>query len=144
MPDKPTNSPASAGHSPHNTTEVLTRAKHGLSSNSTLEIPTMDANTTNAEVETSNPPSGIIPEIEAIDTDLQKDATALAEKERERQAKTSRENGVWQVEFTNDGDPPAGPLNESGGLANLRQLAESHGVNMHLESAPVFRMILEF
>lgn len=58
--------------------------------------------------------------------------------------KTSRENGVWQVEFTNDGDPPAGPLNESGGLANLRQLAESHGVNMHLGSAPVFRMILEF
>ena len=58
--------------------------------------------------------------------------------------KTRRENGVWQVEFTNDGAPPAGPLNETGGLLNLRQLAESHGVNMQMESAPVFRLILEF
>jgi putative DNA primase/helicase len=93
MPDKPTNSPASAGHSPHNTTEVLTRAKHGLSSNSTLETPFMETNSSNAEVEASANTSGILPEIEAIDTELQKDATDLAEKESERQAETSRENG---------------------------------------------------
>ena len=60
----------------------------------------MKINSTNAEIETSANASGIIPEIEAIDTDLQKDATALAENERERQAKTSRENG------TKGGRPP--------------------------------------
>ena len=109
MPDKPTNSPASAGYSPHNTTEVLTHAKHGLSLNSTLEIPTMDTNTTNAEVETSKITSGIIPEIKAIDPDLQKDATALMEKERERQAETNRENG------SKGGRPPI----DRDGLAHL-------------------------
>ncbi len=91
MPDQIKNSPASAGHSPHNTTEVLAPGKHGFSSN--LEIPTMDTNTTNAEAEASANDSGILPEIEAIDTDLQKDATSLTEKEREHLAETSRENG---------------------------------------------------
>lgn len=48
------------------------------------------------------------------------------------------------VRFTNDGAPPRGPVRESGGLANLRKLAEQHGIAMRVESQPQFVLILEF
>ena len=93
MSDKTTNSPASAGHPLTSNTEVSEHAQNDLKTNLTEDTSTMRTNTTNTEAEASATPSGIIPEIEAIDTDLRKDAIDLAEKERERQAKTSRENG---------------------------------------------------
>ena len=93
MSDKTTNSPASAGHPLTSNTEVTEHAQNDLKTNLTEDTSTMRTNTTNVETEASTNTSGIIPEIEAIDTDLQKDATDLAEKERERQAETSRENG---------------------------------------------------
>ena len=48
------------------------------------------------------------------------------------------------VSLTNDGDPPAGPVRETGGLGDLRRLAEQNGVEMQVESAPVFRLQLKF
>ena len=51
---------------------------------------------------------------------------------------------MWTVEFYNDGRSPKGPLEEVGGLANLRMLAESHGVEMRIESEPVFLLTLRF
>ena len=46
------------------------------------------------------------------------------------------------VTLTNDGEPPAGPVRETGGLANLRALIERQGGRMEIESAPVFRLVL--
>ncbi|MBQ6023840.1 MAG: ATP-binding protein [Clostridia bacterium] len=48
------------------------------------------------------------------------------------------------VELTNDGRPPAGPVRETGGLKNLRALVENRGGRMTVESAPVFRLVLDF
>lgn len=93
MSDKTTNSPASAGHPLTSNTEVTEHAQNDLKTNLTEDTSTMRTNTTKVETEASANTSGIIPEIEAIDTNLQKDATDLAEKERERQAENSRENG---------------------------------------------------
>lgn len=42
------------------------------------------------------------------------------------------------VVLTNDGAPPAGPIRETGGLANLRKLTEKKGGVLEIESAPVF------
>lgn len=50
------------------------------------------------------------------------------------------ENDV--ITLTNDGDPPDGPVRETGGLANLRALTERQGGTMIIESAPVFRLVL--
>lgn len=50
------------------------------------------------------------------------------------------ENDV--ITLTNDGEPPAGPVRETGGLANLRALIERQGGRMEIESAPVFRLVL--
>ena len=44
--------------------------------------------------------------------------------------------------FVSDGEPPAGPVRETGGLANLRALIERQGGQMEIESAPVFRLVL--
>ena len=93
MPRASNPSPASAGHPLTTNTEVTPQAQNDLKTHLMEDNSTMKTNTTNTEAEASATPSGIIPEIEAIDTDLQKDATDLAEKERERQAETSRENG---------------------------------------------------
>ena len=46
------------------------------------------------------------------------------------------------VTLTNDGKPPAGPVEETGGLKNLRSLTERTGGEMHIESAPAFRLTL--
>ena len=88
-----TPSPASAGHPLTTNTEVTPQAQNDLKTHLIEDNSIMDTNTTNVEAEASANNSGILPEIEAIDTDLQKDATALTEKERERLAETSRENG---------------------------------------------------
>ena len=56
--------------------------------------------------------------------------------------KLARENGDCVVSLTGDGEPPAGPIRETGGLANLRALVERQGGEMAVESAPAFRVIL--
>ena len=48
------------------------------------------------------------------------------------------------VELTNDGNPPKGPVIETGGLKNLRALVENRGGRMTVESKPAFRLVLEF
>lgn len=49
-----------------------------------------------------------------------------------------------RIEITNDGEPPKGPVRESGGLNMLRKKAEALKVSMVIESSPVFRLILDF
>lgn len=46
------------------------------------------------------------------------------------------------ITLTNDGEPPAGQVRETGGLSNLRALIERQGGQMEIESAPVFRLVL--
>lgn len=58
--------------------------------------------------------------------------------------KSRLDGDMWTVAFTNDGRPPAGPVEEVGGLANLRALAESHGVEMCVGSEPAFSLTLRF
>ena len=48
------------------------------------------------------------------------------------------------VALTNDGNPPEEPVQEAGGLSNLRSLTERQGGTMMIESAPVFRLLLTF
>ena len=53
-------------------------------------------------------------------------------------------DGEWNVEFTNSGDPPKENSFETGGLIDLRRLAENNGVEMKIEWTPVFRLTLNF
>ena len=46
------------------------------------------------------------------------------------------------MRFTNNGRPPAAPVKETGGLANLRRRIEAIGGTMTINSAPQFEMIL--
>lgn len=55
-----------------------------------------------------------------------------------------REGNAVSVELTNDGRPPQGPVNETGGLKNLRALTENRGGRMKVESRAEFRLLLEF
>ncbi|MBQ6164995.1 MAG: hypothetical protein IJK23_11025 [Clostridia bacterium] len=55
-----------------------------------------------------------------------------------------QEDGAVVMELTNDGRPPRGPIKETGGLKNLRALAERKGGRMTVESAPAFRLTLRF
>ena len=100
MSDKTTISPASAGHSLSANAEISAhKSKHEQ------EIITMNPDiairndsvingTNNSTKESASAnTSGIIPGIEQADPDLPQDAQTLTEKERERQAETSRENG---------------------------------------------------
>ncbi|MBQ6268379.1 MAG: ATP-binding protein [Clostridia bacterium] len=48
------------------------------------------------------------------------------------------------VTLTNDGKPPAGPVQETGGLRNLRAMTQAQGGTMEIESTPAFRLILRF
>lgn len=43
-----------------------------------------------------------------------------------------------QVSFTNNGTSPEGEIHESGGLANLRSLANTYGYSMQLKTSPAF------
>ena len=58
--------------------------------------------------------------------------------------KSRRADGKAIVEITNDGDPPADTVRETGGLKNLRTLSHAKGVEMRVESKPVFRLTLCF
>lgn len=48
------------------------------------------------------------------------------------------------IKLTNDGDPPAGPVEETGGLRNLRTAVEHLGGIMEIESTPAFVLTLRF
>ena len=48
------------------------------------------------------------------------------------------------VIFTNNGRAPGDPVPETGGLGNLRRMAESQGVRMELSGTPVFCLTLHF
>lgn len=56
----------------------------------------------------------------------------------------SNEGAQTVIALTNDGEPPAAPIVETGGLADLRKLAGSRGVAMTVESAPKFCLKLKF
>ncbi len=58
--------------------------------------------------------------------------------------KNRRAGDGWQTEITNDGAPPQGPIAETGGLKNLRVLAEAGGMEMTVQSAPAFRLTLQY
>lgn len=53
-------------------------------------------------------------------------------------------DGQTVVSLTNDGSPPAEPVRETGGLADLRRLAEQNGMALTIESAPAFCLQLKF
>ncbi len=53
-----------------------------------------------------------------------------------------KENGQVTVCFTNNGKPPADTIQETGGLLSLRELVESAGGKMEIESRPFFRLKL--
>lgn len=48
------------------------------------------------------------------------------------------------ITMTNNGDPPAGPVEETGGLRNLRAAVERQGGAMEIESVPAFVLTLRF
>ncbi|MCR5782877.1 MAG: ATP-binding protein [Clostridia bacterium] len=54
------------------------------------------------------------------------------------------EENCVKVELTNDGKPPTGKINETGGLKNLRALVEGQGGEMTVLGDPVFRLVLSF
>ena len=58
--------------------------------------------------------------------------------------RVSNEGAQTVIALTNDGEPPAAPIVETGGLADLRKLAESRGVAMTVESAPEFCLKLKY
>ena len=49
----------------------------------------------------------------------------------------------YLMRFTNNGRPPCTPVNETGGLANLRRMTETIGGKMTINSSPQFEMILQ-
>ena len=55
-----------------------------------------------------------------------------------------REDAAVEVELTNDGRPPKGPVSETGGLKNLRVLAETRNGRMTVKSEPAFCLTLRF
>ncbi|MBO5985299.1 MAG: hypothetical protein J6Q02_00680, partial [Lachnospiraceae bacterium] len=50
----------------------------------------------------------------------------------------------WIITYENDGTAPAGPVQETGGLANLRQKLEQAGGSMEVEAQPHFRLTVRF
>ena len=49
-----------------------------------------------------------------------------------------------KVEITNNGRMPLTPVQEAGGLSNLRHMVERAGGNMTIESSPQFLLRLDF
>ena len=49
----------------------------------------------------------------------------------------------YAVTLTNDGKPPDGTIEETGGLGNLRALTEKQNGTMEIEETPVFRLKLQ-
>lgn len=56
----------------------------------------------------------------------------------------SEDENTIAAELTNTGKPPVGTIQESGGLKNLRRIAEEAGASMTIESAPHFLLRLKF
>jgi len=54
-----------------------------------------------------------------------------------------REYSFFVVEYTNDGEKPANPISEGGGLSSLRQSVESEGGIMETEISPQFVLRLK-
>ncbi len=50
----------------------------------------------------------------------------------------------WIITYENDGKAPAGPVQETGGLANLRQKLGQAGGSMEVEAQPHFRLTVRF
>ena len=53
------------------------------------------------------------------------------------------EYSFFVVEYTNDGEKPANPISEGGGLSSLRQSVESEGGIMETEIFPQFVLRLK-
>ena len=53
-------------------------------------------------------------------------------------------NGTIAVEFTHDGQPPRGVVEEKGGLRTLRSMVEQYGGAMEIRSMPNFRLTIRF
>ena len=49
---------------------------------------------------------------------------------------------AYAITFTNDGNPPAGEIRETGGLGNLKRQVEALGGRMELSAKPRFEMVL--
>ena len=54
-----------------------------------------------------------------------------------------REDGLWRLVLTNDGEAPKGSIRETGGLSDLRREVEAAEGTLVIESEPRFRMTLE-
>lgn len=52
--------------------------------------------------------------------------------------KVSEESGDYRIQFSNNGEPPASAVSETGGLKNLRTLVEYSGGTMEIVSSPEF------
>lgn len=91
---------------------------------------------------------GVLPEAEhlqnVIDTALNVHVTNVLRHAHGKQAFLSVSEGAddFTLTFTNDGKPPAAPVRETGGLANLRREAEAAGGHMTIQSALHFELIL--
>lgn len=92
--------------------------------------------------------SGELPEDEAlipvIDTALTVHATNLL---RHAEGKTgyitvTETAAHYDLHFTNDGKPPRGSIQETGGLQNLRRITEKAGGEMRVNAQPRFEMLL--
>ncbi|MBR3058925.1 MAG: hypothetical protein IKG93_13300 [Clostridiales bacterium] len=57
--------------------------------------------------------------------------------------KTVHKDGRCTYTFTNDGQPPAGKVEEKGGLKNLRKRVEAQGGSMFIDSMPRFALHIE-
>ena len=84
---------------------------------------------------------GLIP---VVETALSVHTTNVLRHARGSRAmvRCTREKDGWELEFTNDGAPPALPLREGGGLGNLRSRVEALGGTMEIDPSPVFRLRL--
>ena len=52
------------------------------------------------------------------------------------------ENGKLKLELSDSGSGPVGPVAETGGLANLKNITEAAGGSMRLETEPAFKLTL--
>ena len=54
----------------------------------------------------------------------------------------TKAEAMYVITLTNDGKPPIGFIQETGGLGNLRTLTEKQNGTMEIESAPTFLLTL--
>lgn len=57
--------------------------------------------------------------------------------------KTGKNSSGYILTFTNNGKPPEGDIEERGGLKSLRKMAEDAGIDMKIETAGGFKLILD-